>query len=107
MAVLVEDYERRTAPPIQVDPVEAILFRMDQAGLTREDLIPYLGGKAKVSEVINRKRPLSRAMIQKLHAGLGIPLESLFGTAVLPAKQALPAGWRGNSRVAPRSRGAV
>jgi HTH-type transcriptional regulator/antitoxin HigA len=79
LAVIIEDYERRVVPPVQVDPVEAILFRMDQAGLTRDDLIPYFGSKSKVSEVLNRKRELSRSMIRKLHTGLGIPLESLFG----------------------------
>ena len=86
LGVLIEDYERRTVPPIQVDAVEAILFRMDQAGLTRDDLIPYLGSKSKVSEVLARKRGLSPAMIRKLHAGLGVPLESLFArTALSPA----------------------
>ena len=83
LAVLIEDYERRMVPPIQVDPVEAILFRMDQAQLTREDLIPYLGSKAKVSEILSHKRDLSQAMIRKLHLGLGLPLTSLFS---LPAR---------------------
>lgn len=89
LAVLIEDYERRIVPPVHVNPVEAILFRMDQAGLTREDLVPYLGSKSKVSEVLNRKRELSRSMLRKLHTGLGIPLESLIGAEIETSEPAL------------------
>lgn len=79
LALVVEDYERKVAPPAMPDPVDAILFRMDQAGLARKDLIPFVGSASKVSEVLARKRPLSLAMIRKLHQGLGIPAESLIG----------------------------
>jgi HTH-type transcriptional regulator/antitoxin HigA len=76
-SLLVERYEQEyfaIAPP---DPVEAILFRMEQEGLTRKDLAAYIGSPSKVSEVLNRKRPLSLTMIRALRAGLGIPAEVL------------------------------
>ncbi|MBI3957375.1 MAG: helix-turn-helix domain-containing protein [Chloroflexi bacterium] len=50
---------------------------MDQQGLTRNDMAVYIGSQSKVSEVLNRKRPLSLAMIRRLHEGLGIPADSL------------------------------
>lgn len=81
LALVVEDYERKIVPPVVPDPVEAILFRLDQAGLTRKNLIPYIGSAPKVSEVLARKRPLSLAMIRRLHQGLGIPAEVLIGGA--------------------------
>jgi len=77
LALLVEKYEEEHFPIDPPDPVEAILFRMDQEGLTAKDMIKYLGSQSKVSEVLNHKRPLSLAMIRNLHAGLGIPLEVL------------------------------
>lgn len=59
------------------DPIEAIKFRMEQQGMTDADLVPYLGQRSRVSEVLNRKRKLSLSMIRKLNYGLRIPLESL------------------------------
>ena len=59
------------------DPVDAILFVMDQRGLSRRDLENYLGRRSRVSEVLARKRGLSIRMIRALHEGLGIPLEVL------------------------------
>lgn len=79
LALVIEDYERKVAAPAAPDPVDAILFRMDQAGLTRKDLIPHIGSPSRVSEVLSRKRPLSLAMIRRLHSGLGIPASSLIG----------------------------
>ncbi len=76
-AMLVEQYEEVHYPIDLPDPIEAIKFRMEQAGLTRKDLALYLGSQSKVSEVLNRKRPLSLSMIRALHAGLGIPAEVL------------------------------
>lgn len=76
-ALLVEQYEKENYPIDLPDPVDAILFRMEQQGLTRKDLIPYLGSAGKVSEVLNRKRPLSLTMIRHLHEGLGIPADIL------------------------------
>ncbi len=74
---LVKDYEKRVYPIGLPDPIDAIRFRMEQAGLKACDLELYLGGKSKVSEVLNRKRTLSLTMIRKLHEGLGIPAEVL------------------------------
>jgi len=76
-ALLIEEYEDEHFPIGLPDPIEAIKFRMEQEDLTRKDLIPYIGSASKVSEVLNRKRPLSLNMIRKLHDGLGIPAEVL------------------------------
>ena len=76
-SVLIGNYEDEHYPIGLPDPVEAIKFRMEQQGLTRKDLIPYIGSQSKVSEVLNGKRPLSLSMIRSLHEGLGIPAEVL------------------------------
>lgn len=76
-AVLIEKYEQKHFPIGLPDPVEAIKFRMEQQGLSRKDLIPYIGSQSKVSEVLNGKRPLSKSMIRALHEELGIPAEVL------------------------------
>jgi HTH-type transcriptional regulator / antitoxin HigA len=76
-AVLLDNYEREHFPIGLPDPVEAIKFRMEQQGLTRKDLEPFIGSQSKVSEVLNRKRPLSVAMIRALHIGLDIPADVL------------------------------
>ena len=81
IATLVEVYERKHFPVNAADPVEAILFRMEQQGLERKDLEAFIGSRHRVSEVLNRKRTLSLDMIRKLHGGLGIPLEVLVGEA--------------------------
>jgi len=74
---LIEAYEDKHYDFGSVDPVEAIKFRMDQEGLTPRDLEPFLGPSGRVSEVLNRKRPLSLRMVKRLHDGLKIPYESL------------------------------
>lgn len=79
LATLIEAYEAKQYPISPPDPVEAIKFRMEQAGLNRKDLEPFLGRSGRVSEVLNRQRPLSINMIRKLWKGLQIPLESLVG----------------------------
>jgi len=79
LSTLVDAYERKQMPFDDVDPVDAILFRMEQEGLERKDLEPYLGSRHRVCEVLNRKRRLSLEMIRRLHRGLGIPLEVLIG----------------------------
>lgn len=76
-SLLIERYEQEHFPIAPPDPVEAILFRMEQEGLTRKDLVAYIGSPSKVSEVLNRKRPLSLSMIRALRAGLGISAEVL------------------------------
>ncbi len=77
LAVLIESYEDNHFPMDEPDPIEAIKFRMDQMGLSNKDMIPYFGSKARVSEVLNGKRPLGLGMIRKLHKSLGVPADVL------------------------------
>jgi HTH-type transcriptional regulator/antitoxin HigA len=77
LLILVESYEAKHHPIAPPDPVEAIKFRMEQMNLKRKDLEPFIGSRARVAEVINRRRSLSLPMIRKLHHSLHIPLESL------------------------------
>jgi len=77
LTALVEMYEDRHYPISPPDPIDAIRFRMEQLGLKPKDLIPYLGSRSKVSEVLSRKRPLTLSMMRSLHKGLGIPAEVL------------------------------
>ena len=77
LLLLVETYEAKEYPIDLPDPIEAIRFRMEQANLKQKDLIPILGSKGKVSEVLNGKRELSLTMIRKLVNELGIPAEVL------------------------------
>jgi HTH-type transcriptional regulator/antitoxin HigA len=77
LSTLVEMYEERHFPMDRPDPVDAVKFRMEQLGLRPRDLIPFLGSRSKVSEVLNRKKPLSLTMMRNLHKGLGIPAEVL------------------------------
>ena len=79
LATLVEAYEDKHFPIDAPDPVDAILFRMEQYGMGRKDLELYLGSSGRVSDVLNRRRSLSIAQIRKLHAGLQIPYENLLG----------------------------
>jgi len=76
-ALLIDNYEQAHYPIDLPDPIEAIKFRMEQQGLLQKNMAPYLGSQSRVSEVLNRKRPLSLAMIRALHEGLGIPAEVL------------------------------
>lgn len=77
LALLIEDYEKKRFKFRKPDPVEAILFRMEQQGLRQKDLADVVGGKNRVSEVLSGKRPLTVAMIRALHEKLGIPSELL------------------------------
>jgi HTH-type transcriptional regulator/antitoxin HigA len=81
LAFLIADYESRTVKIPAATPAEAIRFRMEQSGLTQQDLVPFIGSKGRVSEVLSGKRELTLAMVRKLHEGLGIPLKSLVGDA--------------------------
>ena len=77
LSTLVEAYEEQHYPIPTPDPIETIRYYMESRGLTRRDLEPYVGSRARVSEVLNKKRPLSLTMIRNLHQGLGIPAEVL------------------------------
>lgn len=87
LLILVESYEAKNHLIDPPDPVEAIMFRMEQMNLTRKDLEPLIGPRGRVAEVINRRRPLSLAMIRSLHQKLHIPLESLIQPNELAANK--------------------
>ena len=77
LATLIEAYEEkhhRISPP---NPIDAIRYYMESRGLTRSDMEQFIGSRARVSEVLNRKRALTMEMIRNLHKGLGIPAEVL------------------------------
>jgi HTH-type transcriptional regulator / antitoxin HigA len=84
LVTLIEAYEEKHHPIGAPDPVQAIKFRMEQMGLTRNDLEPLIGKRWRVSEVLNKKRPLSLTMIRHLNEKLGIPAEVLMGPCVAP-----------------------
>ncbi len=77
LALLVEKYEEKAWTISEPDPIEAIKVRMEQMHLKQKDLVPYIGNKSKVSEVLNRKVGLSLSMIYNLSQGLHLPLEVL------------------------------
>ena len=77
LAILADDYENKHYPILPPDPIEAIKYKMEENDLTATDLIPYFGSRSRVSEVLNRKRPLTFNMAKKLFNGLNIPAETL------------------------------
>jgi HTH-type transcriptional regulator/antitoxin HigA len=77
LAKLIEDYERARLKFRKPDPIEAILFRMEEQGLRQADIAAIVGGKNRASEILSRKRPLTLAMVRALHEKLGIPSELL------------------------------
>lgn len=81
LSTLVDVYESQHFPIEPADPVDAILFRMEQEGLDRKDLESCLWSRRRVSEVLNRRRGLSLDIIRRLHEGPKIPLENLIGRA--------------------------
>lgn len=107
---LIQAYEEKTCPIPVPDPVAAIKFKMEQSGLRSADLVPFIGTKGRVSEILNRRRPLTLAMIRKLHEGLSIPAELLIGEAqtrpssrfdqvdwrTFPLKEIVKRGWFGD-----------
>ncbi|MCO4760823.1 MAG: helix-turn-helix domain-containing protein [Myxococcales bacterium] len=79
LVTLIDAYEHKhhiIPPP---DPVDAIIFVMEQQGLTRKDLVPMLGSRSRVSEILNRKRTLTLPMIRRLRDGLGLSADVLIG----------------------------
>jgi HTH-type transcriptional regulator/antitoxin HigA len=77
LVALVEAWEAKHYPLDLPDPIAAIKYHMEQSGLGPHDLIPFIGGRNRVYEVLAGKRPLTLKMIRRLHEGLGIPAESL------------------------------
>lgn len=81
LATLVDAYESKRFPIKTPDPIAVIKFQLEQQGVTRKELEPMIGSRARVSEVLTGKRALTLPMIRRLHAGLHIPLDLLVGTA--------------------------
>jgi HTH-type transcriptional regulator/antitoxin HigA len=77
LSTLIEAYEERHHPIPAPDPIAAIFFMMEQKGFTRHDLEPAIGSRSRVSEILNRRRPLSLPMVRALNALLGIPVDVL------------------------------
>lgn len=77
LVTLVEAWEAKHYPISLPNPIEAIRYHMEQQGLEPKDLVPYIGSRNRVYEVLNRKRQLTLKMVWRLHKGLGIPAESL------------------------------
>lgn len=90
LATLVDAYERRTSPILPPDPIEAIVLRSEQLGLTRRQLEPFIGSRARVSEILSRKRALTLPMIRQLHQRLGIPAEILIGDPLISRPRSGP-----------------
>jgi HTH-type transcriptional regulator / antitoxin HigA len=87
LAILIEAYEEQHHPiPVPDDPVEVILYYMEKDGLRRKDLEAFIGSRARVSDVLNRKRSLSLSMIRRLSAGLGIPTDFLISPLKSPSQ---------------------
>lgn len=77
LTTLVEAYEARRHPILPPDPIEALLYHMESRGMNRRDLEEYIGSRGRVTEVLNRQRPLTLGMIRRLHARLGLPANVL------------------------------
>ena len=77
LSILADDYENRHYPIVAPDPIEAIKLRVEELNLKNKDLAPYFGSASKASEVLNRKRPLTFAMVKRLYQQLGIPASIL------------------------------
>jgi HTH-type transcriptional regulator / antitoxin HigA len=77
LSTLIEAYEAKHHPVPAPDPIAAVLFMMEQKGLTRRDLEPAIGSRSRVSEILNRRRPLTLPMVRALSALLNIPVDVL------------------------------
>jgi HTH-type transcriptional regulator/antitoxin HigA len=77
LSILADDYENKHYPISPPDPIDAIKYKMEENDLTASDLVPYFGSRSRVSEVLNRKRPLTFTMAKKLFKGLNISPETL------------------------------
>ena len=87
LLLLLETYEDKMYPIDPPDPIAALRFRMEQNGLKPKDLIPYIGSKSKVSEVLTGRRPLSLTMIRKLVMGLHLPAEVAISQTKSPPRR--------------------
>lgn len=104
LTLVVQEYEAKNFPINLPDPIDAIKYRMEQQNLSPRDLIPYIGSRSKVSEVLARKRPLTIGMIRALAMGLDIPTKVLlqeskittssdFDVSEFPVREMIKRGW--------------
>ena len=77
LCTIVEAYEMKHFPILPPDPVDAIIFRMEQMNMTKTDMAKYIGSQSRVSEILSRKRQLTLKMVKSLYKGLKIPAEIL------------------------------
>lgn len=89
ISILVHDYEQREFPVEDLDPIDAINYQMDELGVSFSELAPMVGGKGRLSELLNRKRPLSLQQIKAIASRLSIPVSMLI--VVAPAWELSPA----------------
>ncbi|HEX2478145.1 MAG TPA: transcriptional regulator [Geminicoccaceae bacterium] len=94
LAKLIDDYERERFRFRKPDPIEAILFRMEEQGLRQADIAAIVGGKNRASEILSRKRPLTLSMVRALHEKLGIPSELLIREPAAEYRVRRPGGKR-------------
>lgn len=94
LLTLIDAFETKQYPIAPPDPVEAIKFRMEQKGLTPDDMVPYLGKSRQVADILNRKRKLTLSMIRNLHQGLQIPLATLIADYPLSMPSRTPTARR-------------
>ena len=106
LATLVDAYERRTFPIPPPDPVEAIEARREELGWSRKELEPLLGSRARVSEVLTRRRALTLPMIRRVHSGMGIPADVLIIEPRPIAQARTPSKPRGSPSLAANARAA-
>ena len=107
LATLVDAYESKHHVIDAPDPIAAIRFRMEQQGLTRKDLEPIIGSRARVSEVMSRKRSLTVAMIRRVRSELGISADLLIGTSHNKGKRVAHAGKSTTTTVPAKRRAAA
>jgi len=88
LVTLVDAYETKHFPIDTPDPVTIIKFQIEQQGMSRKDLEPMIGSRARVSEILTGKRALTLPMIRRLHHGLNIPVDLLVGTSPIPSRDA-------------------
>ena len=106
LVTLVDAYEAKRFPMATPEPIAVIQFQMEQQGLSRRDLEPMIGSRARVSEILTGKRALTLPMIRRLHSGLRIPLELLVGAEMAPETARRTAVRRKKAKAATASVGA-
>lgn len=102
LATLVDAYERRRFPISPLDPIDAISARCEQLGWTRKDLEPLIGSRARVSEVLGRKRALTLPMIRKIHAAMQIPADVLITPGIARTRPSRSTSGKTGSRKNPK-----